>query len=75
MIKLYVVIAIGAMCTVFYFYGLNVGNSKCRLENFQEQMNTTKNNQIQERRLNETVYKTGLGDIRRILRDKYTITE
>lgn len=69
------VIIVGAVCAVFYFYGINVGNSKCTIQNFQEQIDLTKQNQTKERILNETVYKTGVADIRRILRDKYSIKE
>ena len=32
-------------------------------------------NQINERNINDTVFKTGVADIRRILRDKYSIAE
>lgn len=75
MIKLYVVIAFGAVCAVFYFYGQSVGNSKCKIQNFQEQIKETENNNKQQRIINDTVYKTGVGDIRSILHDKYTIAE
>ena len=75
MIKLYVVIAIGALCTVFYFYGQSVGNSKCKIQTFQEQIKETEKNNKQQRIINDKVYKTGVADIRGILRDKYTIAE
>ena len=75
MIKLYMFILIGALCTVFYFYGLNVGKSKCEIKNYTEQINISNQNDKQKRILNDTVYKTGVRDIRRILHDKYTIGE
>ena len=75
MMKIYAVIAMGAVCAVFYFYGVNVGNSKCKIQNFQEQINATEKNNQKQRILNDTVYKTGVRDIRNILRDKYTIAE
>ncbi len=58
-----------------YFYGTKIGNSKCEILNFQNQIKTTEQIQQNERILNDTVYKTGVRDIRRILRDKYTIAE
>ena len=58
-----------------YFYGKTIGVSKCEIKNFQNQIETTNQNQTKERIINDTVYKTGLGDIRRILHDKYTIAE
>ena len=70
MIKLYMFILIGALCTVFYFYG-----SKCEIKNYTEQINISNQNDKQKRILNDTVYKTGVRDIRRILHDKYTIGE
>ena len=68
-------ILIGALCTVFYLYGLNVGKSKCEIKNYTEQINISNQNDKQKRILNDTVYKTGVRDIRRILHDKYTIGE
>ena len=58
-----------------YFYGVHVGNSKCEIQHFQNQINTVDQNKTKERIINDTVYKTGVADIRRILRDKYTIAE
>ena len=58
-----------------YFYGKNVGVAQCEKQYLQNQINTTQQQKINERVINETVYKTGVRDIRRILRDKYTITE
>ena len=75
MTKIYMFILIGALCTVFYFYGLNVGKSKCEIKNYTEQINISNQNDKQKRILNDTVYKTGVRDIRRILHDKYTIGE
>lgn len=58
-----------------YFYGFNIANSKC--QNKQLQNNIFEIQQIQQNKkeIHDTVYKTGVADIRRILRDKYTIAE
>ena len=75
MIKLYL---IGLVCAIIcgaYFYGQSVGNSKCKIQNFQNQINLIKQDNQQQRVINDKVYKTGVGDIRRILHDKYTIAE
>ncbi len=58
-----------------YFYGKSLGVAQCEKQYLQNQINTTQQQKINERVINETVYKTGVRDIRRILRDKYTITE
>ena len=73
--KIYVVALFGALCTVFYFYGLNVGKSKCEIKNIQQQINTVQETKQKERIINEKVYKTGVGDIRRILHNEYTIKQ
>ena len=75
MIKTYLIILICAIIFGVYFYGKSIGISKCENQNLQNQIITTEQNKKDERIINDTVYKTGLGDIRRILRDKYTIAE
>lgn len=62
-----------------YFYGARVADAKCTIKNLENDLN--ENIQIQkqynnnQKVIHEAVYKTGLADIRRILRDKYTIAE
>ena len=73
--KIYVVVLFGALCSVFYFYGLNVGKSKCEIKNIKQQINTVQETKQKERIINEKVYKTGVGDIRRILHNEYTIKQ
>jgi len=58
-----------------YFYGVNITNAKCQIRQT-EQQNKNATQIIQNQRvIHDTVYKTGLVDIRRILHDKYTIAE
>ncbi len=75
MARLYLIMLICAIITGAFFYGKTIGKSKCEIQNFQNQINQTEQIQQNKRNLNETVYKTGVRDIRRILRDKYTIAE
>lgn len=75
MIKLYLIILVCVIVCGAFFYGKNVGISKCEIQNLQNQINTTEQSQQNERNINDTVYKTGVRDIRRILYDKYTIAE
>ena len=75
MSKLYLIGLIGALCTTFYFYGVGIGRYKCEIQNVQHQINTINKVKQQDRVINEKVYKTGVSDIRRILHDKYTISE
>ena len=66
------------ICTIIigaYFFGMHVGNSKCKIKNFQNQINLIREDRKQERIINDKVYKTGVDDIRRILHDKYTIAK
>ncbi len=75
MTKIYLIMLMCAITVGAYFYGLSVGNSKCEIGHFQNQINTNNQNKTNERIVNDTVYKTGVADIRRILRDKYTIAD
>ena len=73
--KLYLIIALCVIVCGAFFYGKSAGVSKCEIQNFQNQINITEQNNSKERNINDTVYKTGVRDIRRILHDKYTIAE
>ena len=77
--KIYLFGMIGVIVCGAYFYGLNVADAKCRAQiavaNLQSLQNL-QNQTIKTKKENhEIVYKTGVHDIRRILRDKYTINE
>ena len=75
MTKVYLIIVVCAIIFGAYFYGKSVGVSQCEKQYFQNQINFTEQQKTKERIINATVYKTGVGDIRRILHDKYTIAE
>ena len=75
MIKLYLIGFVCAIVCGAYFYGQSVGNSRCKIQNFQNQINLIKQDNTKQRIINDKVYKTGADDIRRILHDKYTIAE
>lgn len=79
MTKLYLFATVVALLCIVYFYGVNIGKSKCEINNYEKQIDVVQkdNNQnIQTKRIvNDQVYKTGLYDIRCILRDKYSIKE
>jgi hypothetical protein len=77
--KLYLLLAFCAIVCGAYFYGANIADAKCRTRVAQQNLESIKQiqNQIFEtkRTSHGTVYKMGVGDIRRILRDKYSIGE
>lgn len=75
MIKLYLTILICAIVYGAFFYGKNVGASKCEIQKLHNQIYVIDQNKTKERNINDMVYKTGVRDIRRILHDKYTIAE
>lgn len=58
-----------------YFYGRTVGITKCEIQNLNKQTKAIEQNQTKQRIINDTVYKTGVDDIRHILLTKYTIAE
>ena len=75
MTKVYLMIFVGAFVMGAYFYGVNITKAKCREKNVTNNLTEIQYLEQNQRKIHDTVYKTGLGDIRRILRDKYTIAE
>ena len=77
--KIYLLFGLGTVICGAYFYGANVADAKCRAtiaqENLKQIQNVQQQNMINKRNTHEIVYKTGVGDIRRILHDKYSIAE
>ncbi len=77
--KLYFLVAGCVIVGGAYVCGLNVGDAKCDARITRENLQNIQNLQIEsiktKRTNHEIVYKTGVDDIRRILRDKYTIAE
>ena len=77
--KLYLFIGAAIILLAAFYCGMIIGISKCQANIAQKDFELFQNNQQQllkeKRIINETVYKTAAGDVRRILRDKYTIAE
>lgn len=73
--KIYFIMAIGALVMGAYFYGANIADAKCQMQHLK---NNVQNQEIliqNKKEIHEKVYKTGVADIRGILLDKYTIKE
>ena len=75
MLKTYLIVCLGALILGAFFYGKNIEQEKCRVRNLQLSEQHQEKIILKQRELHDTVYKTSLGDIRRILCDKYTIAE
>lgn len=79
MTKLYFFVGVIFIIFMSVLCGTVIGNYRCRADIAQKNIDSIKTNQQQllkeKRVINETVYKTGADDVRRILRDKYTIAE
>ncbi|MBQ6011798.1 MAG: hypothetical protein IJL23_01630 [Alphaproteobacteria bacterium] len=73
--KIYFIVAIGALIFGAYFYGVNITHAKCREKQSQNNLVEIQNIEQNKRIIHDTVYKTGMRNIRRILHDKYTIAE
>ena len=73
--KIYLMIAISALIFGAYFYGVNITNAKCREKNAINNLTEIQIIEQNTRKIHDTVYKIGVVDIRRFLRDKYTIAE
>ncbi len=73
--QIYLLLTIGALIIGAYFYGLNIARAKCQIQFLQNQNQIKEQTVIKQRKIHETVYKTGVGDIRFILRNRYTIAD
>ena len=75
MIRIYFAALIGAAIFFAYITGVHVGNVRCdaRVANANAQQIITDTQIVGK--ANETVMHTGVRDIRRILREQYTISE
>lgn len=73
--KIYLMVAESALVFCAYFYGANVARAKCKIQFLENQKQTQEQIIFKERKIHEIVYKTGVDDIRSILRDKYTIAD
>jgi len=77
--KLYLFLAVCALVCGAYFYGMNLADAKCRARFSQQNLQSIQNYQNQimknKRQTDEIIYKTSVRDIRRVLRDKYSIAD
>ena len=77
--KLYFLLGVCAVVCGAWLCGAKIADSKCRAQVANQNLEILQNMQkqtIQNKRKNhEIVYKTGVADVRRILRDKYSIAE
>lgn len=73
--KIYFIILTSVLIIGAYFYGVNITNIKCRERRVTDNLSEIQIIEQNKKEIHETVYKTGVADIRRILRDKYTIAE
>lgn len=64
-----------AVCAALYFCGRTVGASRCRADTATANMQTQIYLIKQTEKVNAEVFNLGVGDIRRILHEKYTIAE
>jgi uncharacterized protein (UPF0333 family) len=73
--KIYFIILLSAIICGAYFYGVNITKANCRANYAEQNFLDIQQTQQHKREIHEVVYKTGVADIRRILRDKYSIAE
>ena len=75
MLKTYLIIAICVIIVAAYILGASHGTAKCQQRTAQQTINTITTQQIKTEKINAEIYHTGMRNIRRILHEKYTITE
>ena len=75
MFRIYCAALIGGAIFFAYFVGARITNIKCneRIARTNVQQIIINNKAVEN--TNDTIFRTSVGDIRRILREKYTIAE
>ena len=75
MVRIYCAALLGVVIFLSYFIGGHVANIKCNegIANINANQMLSNNNLVEE--TNDAVFHTSVGDIRRILYEKYTIAE
>lgn len=77
--KLYLFMAIVALIFGAWVYGSETAKAVCRAQIANQNLREIQEAETKiintKRMIHDTVYKTGVRDIRNILRDKYTIAE
>ena len=75
MTKFYIPIAICSVILFAYLVGTTHGHNKCMQQIATQTINASQQQTIKKEKINAEIYRTGVADIRNILRTKYTIAE
>ena len=75
MIRVYFAAILGGAIFFAYFIGVHIANIKCNERIANANLNQMVINATAMEKTNDTVLHTGISDIRRILRERYTIAE
>lgn len=75
MIRIYCAALVGAVIFLSYFVGAHVANIKCDTRFAQSNSERIIGDTKIVGETNDAVFRTSIGNIRRVLREKYTITE
>ena len=68
--KVYLIVCVGIIICGAFFYGKNVEQEKCRVRYLQSQQQNQEQIIVKRNKIHETYDKTGMDNIRNILRDK-----
>ena len=75
MTKHYIIAAIIVCIITIYLFGRHIGVTKCNQELVAATIQQTEIHNQKKEKINAEVYHTGVRDIRRVLREKYTIAD
>ena len=75
MSKIYLLFLLGATIFAAYITGTKIAHEQCNTKIATQNTEIATQNIINTRKLNETVYKTSVRDIRDIMHAKYSIAE
>ncbi|MBO7509542.1 MAG: hypothetical protein J6T57_04690 [Alphaproteobacteria bacterium] len=73
--KHYLIVAAAVIVAGAYFFGLRIGRMRCVIDFGRTQSGEMTNIMDIKRNTDEKVFNTGVDDIRRVLRERYTIAE
>lgn len=75
MTKIYLYSALAGLFLTVFLFGHSIGVAKCRQEFTTQSVALSQEQNVKKEAINAEIYRTGVRDIRRVLREKYTIAD
>lgn len=75
MTKIYLYSALAGLFLTVFLFGHSIGVAKCQQEFTTQSVALSQEQNVKKEAINAEIYRTGVRDIRRVLREKYTIAD